>query len=169
LLAPLMPTVLEALKLSVTEATTVAGVLDFARVGCFAALGAIVGWRGKTAPLVLSVVILPLSFGLILFGGELWWVLCGEVLFGLSSGFTYSAALYYALLLKNASVSAGGAHEGLIGLGFALGPLVGLLGQAIAPLVDNPMLATMISVAPFGLLCTLFAFTALRPRRAEAA
>ena len=55
---------------------------------------------------------------------------------GVPTGFTpqsaYTASLYYALVVKNASVDAGGAHEALIGLGFVLGPVAGLVGGALA-------------------------------------
>ncbi|HYP90435.1 MAG TPA: hypothetical protein VEQ59_19820, partial [Polyangiaceae bacterium] len=38
----------------------------------------------------------------------------------------------YAQVVQNASVDAGGAHEALIGLGYALGPGAGLIGTALA-------------------------------------
>jgi MFS family permease len=169
LLAPLMPSVLSRLALSVSEATSAAGLLDFARVVSFAVLGAWLGWRGRAWPLLLSIALLPLSFAAILFGTSLPLLLCGEVLFGVASGITYTASLYYALLVKNASVDAGGAHEGLIGLGFALGPLIGLAGQALSPALGNTLLATLASLAPVALLSTLLALRALRPRLGDSA
>jgi MFS family permease len=168
LLAPLMPSVLDGLDLSITEATSAAGVLDLARVACFATLGAWVGWRGKLWPLVLAILILPVGFAMILFGHQLAVLLCGEVLFGVASGITYTASLYYALVVKNASVDAGGAHEGLIGLGFALGPLIGLAGKALTPTLGNAVIATVASVAPLALFCTLFALRALWARQSAA-
>jgi hypothetical protein len=39
----------------------------------------------------------------------------------------YTGALYYAMEVGQADVDAGGAHEALIGLGYALGPGCGLL------------------------------------------
>jgi hypothetical protein len=167
LLAPLMPTVLAGLRLSVSEATSAAGVLDLARVGAFAGLGAWLGWRGKLWPLVAAIVTLPCSFALILFGDRLGLVLSGEVLFGIASGVTYTASLYYALVVNNASVDAGGAHEGLIGLGFALGPLLGLAGIAITPALGSSVIATLTSVAPLAFLSTLFALRALRAPRPQ--
>ena len=56
----------------------------------------------------------------------------GELLFGTAAGFLYTAALYYAQVVQNASVDAGGAHEALIGVGYALGPGAGLVGTALA-------------------------------------
>ena len=53
-------------------------------------------------------------------------VLLGELCFGLGAGMVYYAALYYAMVVKRASVHAGGGHEGLIGSGFVIGTLLGL-------------------------------------------
>lgn len=75
---------------------------------------------------------MPLGFGAIVFGSSLYTVVLGEVGFGVLAGVTYYAALYYALVVKNASMDAGGAHEGLIGLGLVRGPGVGLVGHWVA-------------------------------------
>jgi MFS family permease len=131
-LAPLMPSVFKRLSLAVSQATTAAALLDLARVGCFALLGAWPAWRGKAPPLVAVIVLMPVSFLAILFGPSLPVVLAGEAVFGACIGFAYTASLYYALVVKNASVDAGGAHEALIGLGFVFGPVAGLVGGALA-------------------------------------
>ena len=135
-LAPLMPSLLAQLALPVTLATPVASILDATRVITFGALGAIAGWHGKRAPMWLALVALPSGFLLILLGNSLTLVILGELVFGVAAGFTYTAALYYALVSENASVDAGGAHEGLIGIGIGLGPLSGLAGQL---LVGKPL------------------------------
>jgi len=135
-LAPLMPSLLAQLALPVTLATPVASILDAVRVVTFGALGAAAGWHGKRAPLWLTVVALPTGFLLVLLGNSLTLVILGEIIFGVAAGFSYTAALYYALVAENASVDAGGAHESLIGLGIAAGPLSGLAGQL---LVGQPL------------------------------
>ena len=50
--------------------------------------------------------------------------------------------------MKNASVEAGGGHEGLIGTGFALGPLAGLIGVAIQPHIGSEVGGTLRGAAP---------------------
>lgn len=163
LLAPLMPELFTRLGLALEQATAAAGLLDLARVVCFAWLGAWVGWRGRALPLVLTVLAIPLGFFLISFGRHLALVIAGELVFGLAAGFTYTAALYYALVLRNASVDAGGAHEGLIGLGFALGPLAGLCARTIGQISGSSTAATLVSIAPLLLATTALG---LRPLRA---
>ena len=130
-LAPLMPSLLAQLQLPVTLATPVASILDAVRVITFGALGAVAGWQRRRAPLWLTLAALPTGFLLILLGNSLPLLILGEVIFGVAAGFSYTAALYYALVSENASVDAGGAHESLIGIGIGLGPLSGLAGQLL--------------------------------------
>jgi hypothetical protein len=139
--------------------------LDVSRLAGFAVLALWAGWRGKTLPLLVAIVVMPISFFLVLFGDSLPMILAGEVLYGLAAGFVYTAALYYALVVKNASVDAGGAHEGLIGLGFALGPLAGLTAQLTQTVAGGYLPAMLLSVAPLMLLCTVFGLRPLRSGR----
>jgi predicted MFS family arabinose efflux permease len=133
LLAPLMPDIFQRIGVGIAWATPAASLYDVVRVSAFVVLGRIgSAWRGRTAPLVVSAVLLPIGFFLVLFAPSLGAVLVGELIFGGASGFVYTAALYYALVVKNASVDAGGAHEGLIGLGLGLGPLAGIVGYELA-------------------------------------
>jgi len=164
-LAPLMPTILAQLALPVTLATPVASVVDAARVITFGALGAVVGWHGKRLPMWLTLAALPVAFALILLSNSLPLVLLGEIIFGIAAGFAYTAALYYALVSENASVDAGGAHEGLIGIGIGLGPLSGLAGQLLVAAPGqgggfHPFAALAITTAPIAALCVI---GALRP------
>ncbi len=168
-LAPLMPSLLAQLSLSVTLATPVASILDAVRVVTFGALGAIAGWHGKRAPLWLTLLALPCGFLLILLGDSLPLLILGEVIFGVAAGFSYTAALYYALVAANASVDAGGAHEGLIGIGIGLGPLSGLAGHLLIgqrlPFVSaspglEPFVALALTSLPVIGVCML---GALRP------
>jgi hypothetical protein len=154
LLAPLMPALFSALGLGVRSATLAASALDVVRVVCFGLLGAFIGWRSRWSPLVWSNLCLLGGFTLILWGSELGLVLAGELLFGLGAGIAYTAALYYALVVKNAAVDAGGAHEGLIGVGFALGPLCGLAGNMLKEReIGGAVGALLIALGPICCLC----------------
>jgi hypothetical protein len=50
----------------------------------------------------------------------------GLLLFGTGMAVIYTAAIYYALEVGKAEVDAGGKHEALIGIGYTVGPGVGL-------------------------------------------
>jgi hypothetical protein len=167
LLAPLLPRVFRQLGCSVQEATLWASCLDAVRLCTFALLALLPSWRGRWVPLVLCAVGLPAGFAAILFGGSLGTVLAGELIFGVLAGTTYYAALYYALVVQNASVDAGGAHEGLIGIGLVLGPAVGLIGQALVSLGGTEPSGILVAVAPFVLICWLGALRSLTRVRAS--
>ncbi len=167
LLAPLMPSLLARHGLEVGHSTLAAALLDVMRLCAFAVLGYATAWQGRSLPLAITGGALPLGFFMVLLGPNLASVLVGEVLFGAAAGVAYYASLYYALLVKNASVDAGGAHEGLIGLGFALGPLAGLAGQALT-FEGTGTSATSTAILPIAVLCLVGAFRPLWSLRARA-
>ena len=143
ILATLLPGIFDRLGFGVSSGTALSGLLDVARLSAFAVLGAWTAWHGRRVGLVRSMVLLPAGFLMVLFGGHVAVVLVGELLFGWAVGEVYYAALYYAMVVQNASVQAGGGHEGLIGLGFALGPIAGLIGVAAEPVAGGKMLGIL--------------------------
>lgn len=161
LLAPLLPEVFRRLGQSVPRATLWASCLDAVRVATFAGLALFPGWHGRRLPLVLSAIGLPIGFGAILFGRTLGTVLLGEVVFGVLAGLSYYAALYYALVVQNGSVDAGGDHEGLIGVGLVVGPIIGLIGHGLVRLGGPHPLGLLAAALPFVLVCWLGALRAL--------
>jgi predicted MFS family arabinose efflux permease len=170
LLAPLMPEIFSTLGLEVSGATAAAAALDGVRVLSFAALGAYSGWQGRWSPLLFATLVQPPAVALMIWAPNLGIVLAGELVFGLAAGISYTTALYYALVVRNAAVDAGGAHEGLIGLGFALGPLCGLGGaflHARGAVADSAN-ATMLAVLPVVVLCFAGALLAFFKARSAA-
>lgn len=161
LLAPLLPVVFSRLGRPVAEATFWAACMDAVRVCTFAALAALPGWHGRTGPLWIGAIGLPLGFAAVIAGPSLWLVLAGEVAFGVLAGVTYHAALYYAIVVKNAAVDAGGGHEGLIGVGLALGPALGLLGDVLSRRGNNPLIGISLAATPLVCACWFGALRAL--------
>lgn len=166
-LAPLMPDIMRGVGLDTASAARAAGVLDVARLGCFVALFVLSGWHGRQLPILLAIIALPIGFALVLFGSGITLVIAGEILFGAAAGLLYTAALYYAQVVQNASVDAGGAHEALIGVGYALGPLAGLLGTALghaaAPGTAAYVQGMSIATLPLVVACSGAALWQLRP------
>jgi MFS family permease len=165
LLSPLMPGVFARLQVPLVLATGLAALLDVMRVVTFFFLGRWSGWHDKVTPLALVLVALPAGFAASLFGTSVTVVLVGEILFGLAIGMSYYAALYYAMVVKNASVDAGGVHEGLIGAGFTFGPLVGLAGLGLAGPLGGPVAGLVAGVLPLALACAVGAALPLVRRR----
>jgi len=168
LLAPLLPVVFQRLGRPVVEATFWASCMDAVRVCTFAALAALPGWHGRTGPLWLAALGLPLGFLAVIAGPTLAVVLAGEIVFGVLAGVTYYAALYYAMVVKNAAVDAGGGHEGLIGMGLAIGPAVGLLGGMLSRGGNNPLIGISVAASPLLIACWFGACRALVRVRAGA-
>ena len=171
-LAPLMPQIMSGVGFETASAARASSLIDVARLSCFVGLFAYRGWHGKRMPIALAIAALPLGFALVLFGSGVAQVVSGELLFGLAAGFLYTAALYYAQVVKNASVDAGGAHEALIGLGYALGPGAGLIGTALIhgalPGSSRYIQGMSIATLPLIAACTLAAlWPLLKVRRAE--
>jgi MFS transporter len=131
-LAPLAPEIMKGIGFRTASAARAASLLDAARLSCFVALFTFRGWHGRRLLILLAILALPVGFALVLLGSSIAPVIAGEVLFGAAAAFLYTAALYYAQVVQNASVDAGGAHEALIGLGYVLGPGAGLIGTALA-------------------------------------
>lgn len=161
LLAPLLPEVFRRLGQGVERATLWAACLDAVRLGTFAALAWYPGWHGLRLPIVLSAIGVPIGFAAIAFGGSLGVVLLGELAFGVLAGFSYYAALYYALVVQNASVDAGGDHEGLIGIGLVVGPAIGLIGHGLTQLGGAQPLGIVAAALPFVLACWLGALRSI--------
>jgi len=161
ILGALMPGVLGRLGFRARTATALWGLTDAARLATFVLLGLWTGWHERRGGLVRAMILLPAGFALMLFAPNLPVVLAGELLFGWAAGEAYYAALYYAMVAQNASVAAGGGHESLIGLGFVLGPLAGLGGVALKPLLSDERVGVLAAAGVLILACSLQASRAL--------
>ena len=168
LLVPLFPELFGRLGYDVEEKTRLASVIDFARWLTFIVLHLVPWWHDRTSILWASIVLLPASVILVLLVPDAGVILAAEIVFGITEGVVYYAALYYAMIVKNASVDAGGAHESLIGLGYSIGPVCGLIGFSIGGkdwmLQFWPML---VGIGPLFVVCTIGAvLPLLRLRKA---
>jgi hypothetical protein len=89
-------------------------------------------WHGRWETLAIGGVALVGGLALVVLSPALPLLLGGLLLFGVGMGLIYYAALYYSMAVGHAAVDAGGGFEALIGVGYCLGPLLGLLAQALA-------------------------------------
>ena len=86
-------------------------------------------------------------------------MVAGLLLYGAGMGLTYYAALYYSMAVGHAAVDAGGSFESLIGVGYCVGPLLGILGHAAA----GPARAGSATVMLTWLVAAFASRGALRP------
>lgn len=129
LLNPLLPIIFKDLGFTVMAGALLAASVDVVRFLTFGVLQRWEGWHGKVTPMVAVVLAMPVGFAMVRFGEHIAWVLGGEVILGLATGMSYYAALYYGMVISNASVDAGGHHEAMIGSGFIIGPGSGRLAE----------------------------------------
>lgn len=159
-LTPYLPSVLRQLGVEAGWQTVIVAVWLASRSGSFMLLERWHGWRGRWALPVVGGGLLLLGFAVSvlsprlggLTGGEgagLAWLVGGLLAFGTGMASIYAGALYYAMAVGQAEVEAGGMHEALIGLGYAVGPMCGLLaaGAVRAGAVQEGWFgATMLSI-----------------------
>jgi hypothetical protein len=144
-----------------------------ARVAVFALLERWQAWHGRWSFAIWSGGLLLVGFAGIVLAGlcppgiGVSVALAGLVAFGAAASAIYTAAIYYAMEVGKADVNAGGAHEALIGVGYMLGPGIGLGWTlaaergALSPRLFEPaMLATVGVIA-----CLVAAYVARRVAR----
>jgi hypothetical protein len=99
------------------------------------------------------MIALPVGFFMVILGDNLTVVIVGEILFGFAAGMSYSSAMYCAMVVKEASVDAGGGHEAMIGLGLMIGPLAGLAGESLFKATNSFATGYVAAMAPIIGLC----------------
>jgi hypothetical protein len=104
-------------------------------------------WHGRWGTLVLAACALAAGLATILLAPTVTVVAAGLVVFGVGMGLTYYAALYYALAVGRAEVDAGGTFEALIGVGYFVGPLLGIAAAAVAPAHPGAATVTLVWLA----------------------
>lgn len=132
-LGPALPFLLGALAVEPGWRTPVTAVWMTARLLTVAVLIRFTFWHGRASALVIGFALAAGGFTMIALATSLPVMLIGLTLFGAGQAMIYYAALYYAMAVGGAEVNAGSVFEALIGLGYGVGPIVGLAfgtGQA---------------------------------------
>lgn len=131
-ISPLLPFLLGGLGAPLSLRPALAATWLAARVASVLLLARTNGWQGRWWTLLAAALLMFGGFGLAVLAPSLWLVALGLAAFGFGQGISYYAALYYALAVGNSEVDAAGVHEGLIGIGYALGPMLGVLAFTVA-------------------------------------
>lgn len=168
-LGPLLPSIADRLGVSEKWAPPLCSVWTFSRLAMFWAMGAWGGWHGRAATLVWPASLLMAGLALSLLAPTPPILGLGLALFGLGMGAVYASAFYYAMEVGAAGVDAGGKHEALIGVGYSVGPALGLAASAISGTFGEPALghrlATLVLVLFAAALIGGASARALRRRR----
>jgi MFS family permease len=150
------PTVSLRLGLSFREASVWCSLWFYARTAAFEILRRWAWWHYRRGFLYLCFVITMGSFAAIVLAPTLAALLVAQVVFGLSAGLLYQSSLFYSMAGSEAQGEHGGFHEGFIGLGTMLGPLLAFGGSRLFP--NSPALSVglVLGLMALGLCGMLF-------------
>lgn len=162
-MTPLLPYLLNTLNVAIFWKTPVSATWMFARVASLAVMWNIPFWHGRWGTLLLGGLMMPLGFAVIVLSPSLGVLFVGFAIFGAALGIVYYAALYYAMAVGRAEVDAGGTHEGLIGVGYALGPAAALVGMTAGG--GEGVVAMVWAMITIGALPAVLPFVRARKRR----
>ena len=137
-LMPYLPSAMRRIGVLDGWQTTLVAIYLFSRAATFLLLERWTGWHGKWSLAITASSLIVGSFGIIV--ASSWFsqsvglpvLIGGLVAFGIGMSSLYVGAIYYAMEVSHSEVDAGGTHEALIGVGYAGGPLCGLLATGIA-------------------------------------
>lgn len=130
-LSPLMPYLLEDLAAPLAWQTPLVATWMFARVAGIAILRRWSWWHGRWAATLLGGVLLVGGFVAVVAAPSIPLIVSALIVFGLGQAVVYYAAMYYVMRVGDADVKAASTHEGLIGVGYGIGPAAALAGVVI--------------------------------------
>lgn len=134
---PFLPSMLKKLGIAPVMQTVYSAAWLATRTLAFFVFQRTSGWHGRWRLPALGLSALLGGFALCAmsyllsgaFSGITILVL-GLCVFGVGMGCIYMGGIYYAMEVGKAEVDAGGTHEALIGVGYTLGPAIGLLAAS---------------------------------------
>jgi hypothetical protein len=128
-LSPILPYRLAAVGPLPAPESVIGATWMLTRFLALGVLSRVMFWHGKWSVLVMAGSALAGGLALVLLATTAAGIVAGLSLFGVGMGLTYCLALYYALAVGKGAVDAGGGFEALIGVGYLVGPLLGLAGR----------------------------------------
>ena len=130
-LSPLMPYLLDDLEASIWWQTPLAATWMFARVAGIAILRRWSWWHGRWDATLLGGALLVGGYVAVVAAPNIPAIVAALIAFGLGQAVVYYAAMYYVMRVGDADVDAASTHEGLIGVGYGVGPAAALLGVTV--------------------------------------
>lgn len=124
-MSPVLPHRLAAVGITAAP-SVVAALWMLARFATLFTLWRTGFWHGRWTTLAVAGAALAGGMALVLMAASPPTLVAGLLVFGTGMGITYYTALYYSMAVGHAAVEAGGNFEALIGLGYVIGPLMGI-------------------------------------------
>jgi len=130
-LAPVLPHRLAAVGVG-ASASFVAAIWMATRFGALLVMWRSSFWHGRWETIGAASAALVCGLALVLLATSLPILIAGLLIYGAGMGLTYYTSLYYSMAIGHGAVDAGGNFEALIGVGYCVGPLLGIVGQVAA-------------------------------------
>lgn len=166
-LTPMLPSVWQRLDIALSWGAALSSMWMLGRVMVFYMMFKSTRWHGSWTILFMGMGLVLTGFIVSLVSGSVLPVLLGLGMFGTGQGLVYYSALYYGMAVGHAKVESGGMHEAVIGIGFLIGPALGLLGQSFTG--DAGGVAVLIGgVSLTGSFYVIFPYMAARKKRRTA-
>ena len=173
-MSPYLPEAFKRMGIATAWHTPLAATWHATRLAGFVWLQRDHRWHGRWWAPVMATVTLVIGFVMVMLapkfasptGGD-WPIIVfivGLGLLGLGVATVYTGALYYAMSVGGADVDAGGTHEALIGVGYTVGPGIGLVAAVAieSSVISSGMFEWLVTGA---ILCLSGATWALVVRR----
>ncbi|MHC5022744.1 MAG: MFS transporter [Planctomycetota bacterium] len=165
-MSPILPYRFEEIGVDVQWQTPSTATWMILRVVALLVMWRLPFWHGRWGTLLLGAATMTAGFAAIILATTLPVMLLGFATLGVGVGVVYYTALYYAMSVGLAEVEAGGTHEGLIGVGYAVGPLAGMAGVALGG--SGPTVAVVWALVALGAVPAVHPYLRARQRRAGA-
>jgi hypothetical protein len=158
-LAPVLPQRLAGVGVAPAASSFVASAWMAMRFVVLLAMWRTHFWHGRWGTLAAAGAALGGGLALVLLAETAPVLVAGLLVYGVGMGLTYYASLYYSMAVGHGAVAAGGTFEALIGVGYCVGPLLGIAGHAVA----GPDRAGRATVALTWMLAAIAARGVVRP------
>lgn len=168
-LEPYLPFAMARIGLAPHIATAAAATWMVTRAATFILMERWHGWHGRWSTSFIGGFLMLAGFGISVTANTPALMIAGLATFGVGIGIVYTAALYYAMSVGNSGVDAGGKHEAIIGIGYAIGPICGLSAAALANTntiqPQHESIALTASVSALAALGCIIAWSAVLRRK----
>ena len=148
---PLIPDLAVRLQLSPAWTGVYCSIWLFARLAAFMVLGLWTGWHYRFNWMIISYLLLILTFCGLLLMSNLWWIALAQLVLGWSFGLIYYSSLYYAMDASDTKGEHGGIHEAAIGSGIFAGPAIGAASLYFSPATANAPVYAVATTLVIGL------------------
>jgi hypothetical protein len=168
-LAPVLPHRLAAVGITGSSPSVIAALWMAARFATLFLMWRAGFWHGRWGTIAAAAAALAAGLAAVLMATTPAVLIAGLLVYGAGMGLTYYAALYYSMTVGHAAVEAGGTFEALIGVGYFVGPLLGILGHAGAGAAGAGSVTVMLTwmVAALASPGVLRPYLAARKQRAR--